>query len=358
MDSETIIEDQTQKTKIFGNKNVGRLKVIGVILTILGIALFSYFIYTVGFEVILAGIGNIGFGGFALILFLYLLKLSVRAAAWQLSVHEPHKLKFTDTLPAIIMGEALSSIIPMGILVSGTAKAVAVRRRVPLVVGFSSIATENLFYSLVTALFICFGSIAFLRQFDLDPTFIYLIDFVIGFIIFAVTIGVLIVVLQWHWASNLCNWFYNRHFFRGILEEGRGQVLEFENLIYGFYRKYPQRFFPLCLLQVLFHSLGIIEVWFILSRISGTFPAISTAFFLETMSRLVTIVFKLIPFLVGVDEAGAEFVIKTLSLGVGIGVTLAIIRKGRTIFWAGIGLILIIKRELSFNEIKEIGEIE
>ena len=31
--------------------------------------------------------------------------------------------------------------------ISGTAKAVAVRKRVPLVVGLSSVATENLFYS-------------------------------------------------------------------------------------------------------------------------------------------------------------------------------------------------------------------
>jgi hypothetical protein len=106
----------------------------------------------------------------------------------------------------------------------------------------------------------------------------------------------------------------------------------------------------------LFHSLGIFEVWFIISRISEAIPAFSTAFFLESMSRLVTIVFKLIPFLVGVDEAGAEFIVETLAVGTGIGVTMAIVRKGRTIFYAGIGLILIIQRGLSFKEIRQIGE--
>ena len=117
-------------------------------------------------------------------------------------------------------------------------------------------------------------------------------------------------------------------------------------------------FFPLCGLQVLFHSLGIFEVWFILTRIGEAFPAISTAFFLESMSRLITIVFKLIPFVVGVDEAGAEFIIETLAAGVGIGVMLAIIRKGRTIFWAGIGMALIVKRGLSIREIKEASNIK
>ncbi|MGI8669870.1 MAG: lysylphosphatidylglycerol synthase transmembrane domain-containing protein [Aridibacter sp.] len=358
MNSEITIAEQKSKPQISNKKNVKRLKILGVIFTIFGVALFSHFIYSVGFNEILSGITKIGFGGFAFILLLYFLKLVVRAIAWRLSVYEPYKLNFKDTLPAVIIGEALSSIIPLGILISGTAKAVAVRRRVPLVVGLASIATENLFYSLVTGLFICFGAFAFLRQFPLEPTFIYLIDLVIGSIIISIIVGTLMVVRQWHWASDLCNWFYDRGILRSILEKGRGQIRQFEDLIYGFYHKYPKRFFPIFLLQILFHSLGIFEVWFILTRISDLFPQFSTAFFLESMSRLITIVFKLIPFLVGVDEAGAEFIVETLAVGTGIGVTLAIIRKGRTIFWAAIGLLLIIKRGFSFKEIQEIGNGE
>lgn len=357
MDSELITE-QTPTSPISNKKNIKRLKILGVIFTIFGVGLFAYFIYSVGFYEILAGIGKIGFGGFAVILVIYFLRLSVRAYAWKISVYEPYKLDFSDTITAVIIGEALSSIIPLGILVSGTAKAVAVRRKVPLVVGLSSVATENLFYSLVTGTFICFGAFAFLRQFQLEPSFVYLIDFIIIFIIFCISLGILIVVRQWHWASSICEWLYNRGILKSILKSGRLQVRLFENLIYGFYRKYPKRFFPLCILQIVFHLLGIFEVWYILSRISEIFPTFSTAFFLESMSRLITIVFKLIPFLVGVDEAGAEFIVETLAVGTGIGVTMAIIRKGRTIVWAGIGLIFIVKRGLSFKEIKELGETE
>jgi hypothetical protein len=314
-----------------------------------------YFIYTVGLYEILEGIAKIGFDGFVIISFVYLFKLLVRAVAWKLTVYEPYDLSIRDTLSAVVIGEALSSIIPLGILISGTAKAVAVRRRVPLVVGLSSVATENLFYTLVTGLFICFGAFAFLRRFELDPTLVILIDLMIGFIILSLVIGALMIIRQWHWASDACEWLYKKGILRKVLDGGRLQVRLFENLIYGFYRKYPKRFFPLCLLQIAFHSLGILEVWFILYRINDAFPQFSTAFFLESISRLITIVFKLIPFLVGVDEAGAEFIVETLAIGTGIGVTMAIIRKGRTIIWAGIGMILIIKRGLSFKEIKEIG---
>ena len=140
-----------------------------------------------------------------------------------------------------------------------------------------------------------------------------------------------------------------------FLENGRMQVRLFENLIYGFYRRYPKRFLPIFLLQIAFHSLGIIEVWFILSRISEKLIPFYTAFLLESVSRVILTLFKLIPFLVGVDEAGAQFVTETLALGAGVGVTLAIIRKGRVLFWAMIGLTLIVKRGLSLREIRNIS---
>jgi hypothetical protein len=105
------------------------------------------------------------------------------------------------------------------------------------------------------------------------------------------------------------------------------------------------------LLEASYHLLGILEVWFILSRISETGAFVLNAFLLESISRLITIVFKLIPFVIGVDEAGAEFVAETVAIGAGIGVTLAIIRKGRIVFWAAVGVVLIIKRGLSWRRL-------
>lgn len=354
VESETNIQKSAVRKS--SKSNLNRLKILGAALSVGGVILFSYLVYSVGPSEIYAGIAKVGIGGFLVILLLYTIKISIRATAWRLSVYSPYKLDFKDTLPAVIIGEALSSMIPLGILISGTAKAVAVRRRVPLVVGLSSVATENLFYSLVTGLFISFGAFAFLRRFPLDPSLVYLIDFIIGFILLCIIIGFVIVIRQWHWASGICEILYKKGILTGLLESGRLQVRLFENLIYSFYRKYPRRFFPILLCQVGFHTMGVLEVWFILTRIGDAIPQLSTAFFLETVSRLITIVFKLIPFLVGVDEAGAEFVAETLAIGAGIGITLAIVRKGRIIFWAAVGLILMIRRGLTFKEIKRISQ--
>jgi hypothetical protein len=348
---ETKVQPSKPTPQKLNPKNITRLKILGVVLTLLGVALFAYFIASVGVEEILAGIGKIGFGGFAVIIVIYFARILMRAWAWKLSVYAPYQLDLRDTLPAVIIGEALSSMIPLGILVSGTSKAVSVRNRVPLVVGLSSIATENLFYSLVTTLFIIFGAFSFLRTFELEQGWVITIDVLIGVSTLLIFLGCLMILRQWHFASSICDRIYEKGYLRNILEDGRLHVRLFENFIYGFYRQYPRRFLPIIAFQVFYHLLGIFEAWFILSRLSEQIPTIFSAFLLESVSRLITIVFKLVPFVIGVDEFGSQFVTETLAIGAGIGVTLAIIRKGRILFWTAIGLLFIIKRGLSFKEI-------
>lgn len=337
------------------SKHITRLKIAGVILTLCGISLFAYFVYSVGVEEILTGIGNIGFLGFGIILLIHFLRICMRASAWRLCVYEPYSLRFRDTLAAVIIGEATSSMIPLGILVSGTTKAVAVRKRVLLVVGLSSVATENLFYSIVTSIFLLIGAFAFLRTFDLEYTWRITVDVIIAGIALLVVFIVVMVLRQWHFLSETLEWLYAKGFARTWLENGRLDARLFENLIYGYYRRYPKRFLPVCFFEVIFHLLGVVEGWYILGKLSEAVPSLMTSFLLESVSRLITIVFKLVPFVIGVDEAGAQYITETLAIGAGVGVTLAIIRKGRILFWTAIGILLIVKRGLSFSEITRIG---
>ena len=338
------------------SKYINRIKIAGIILTIGGVCLFAYFIYSIGVSELIDDIVRFGVVGFAVILLLYFLRIFVRAAAWSLSVYDPYYLKLRDTLPAVIIGEATSSIIPLGILISGTTKAVAVRHRVPMVVGLSSVATENLFYSLATCIFLIIGAFTFLRNSALGEGWVWTIDALIGLIVLVLIFGFLMVVRQWHTASELCESLYKRGFAKGILENGRMDVRLFENLIYGFYRRHPKRFLPILTLETAYHLIGIVEVYYVLSRLSDAVPSLMTSFLLESVSRMVAILFKLIPLTIGVDEAGAKFVGDTVALAAGVGVTLAIIRKGRVLFWTAIGVLLIIKRGLSLRDLSKIGK--
>ena len=210
------IDDRMQEQR--SSKHINRLKIAGTLLTLGGIALFAYFVYAVGVGELIDGIARFGIVGFAVILMIFAVRIIVRAAAWSLSVYEPYKLSLRDTIPAVVIGEAASSVIPLGILISGTAKAVAVRHRVPLVVGLSSVATENLFYSLTTSLFLIAGAITFLRNSALEENWILTIDLLIVGIILLLIFLFLLVVRRWHIFSEVCESLYRRGYFVKLLE--------------------------------------------------------------------------------------------------------------------------------------------
>jgi hypothetical protein len=333
-----------------------RLHIAGLFLTVFGVGLFSYFVYSVGIHDVVARVERFGMVGFAFILGLYSLRVLARSLTWTLSVHHPYELKLRDAFPAVMVGEAMSSTIPLGILVSGTAKAVAVRKRLPLVAGLSSVATENLFYSFTTGLFLITGALLLLVNYATDESLIVTLYALMGVLSFLILLGVLMVIRQWHFASAIVNWLYKKGFLKKWLEHIRFEVRRFEDLIYGFYRHYPGRFLPICGIQLIYHLLGVAEVWIILKRLMGGYPSFLNAFLLESVSRLVAVIFKLVPMMIGVDEAGAQFVGQALSLAAGIGITLAIIRKGRILFWTLLGILVIVKRGLSLSEITGHGE--
>jgi len=323
---------------------------LGFVMTAFGALLFSILVYSVGFDELAAHIVDFGVVGFALLLAIYGVRLMVRAAAWHFSVSDPNVLRIRDTFPGVIIGEAVSSMIPLGIAISGTAKAVAVHKRASLVVGFSSVATENIFYSVITSIFLISGAATFALVFPLDEAWVWTLGVLIGITSGVLLFLVLMVIRQWHFASAISEWVYARGIAHHLLENGRHKVRLFEELVYGFYREHKERFLPICLLETAFHALGVFEVWFILSRITDS-ASLLNSFLLESVSRTITIVFKFVPFMVGVDEAGAHFVAEQLGVGAAIGVTIAIIRKGRILFWALIGLILIAKRGLSLSQL-------
>jgi hypothetical protein len=81
-----------------------------------------------------------------------------------------------------------------------------------------------------------------------------------------------------------------------------------------------------------------------------------TAFVLESVNRVINVVFKFVPMRVGVDEAGTGMLTKILRLGTASGVTLAIVRKARVIVWTALGIAFLVRRGLSLRAVAENAE--
>jgi hypothetical protein len=318
-----------------------RFAPLGVVFGLLGLLLFAYFVSRAGVGEIVANIQRVG-AGFLLILAVSSVRYIVRALAWTRCIERPYRLRFRDAFAARLMGDALGNIVPfLSAALSEPSKAVFVKDRVPLMVGLSALAIENIFYALSVALFIFTGTATLLLTFSLPKGLRYASIAALVVTILIIPLIYLIVRRQSKFLSGIVGYLGDRGVARNFMGRLKPRAQSLEERIYGFYSNTQQSFILIFALQLCFHLAGVIEVFITLMFISPVTPTLTQAFILESVNRIINITFKFIPLRAGVDEGGTGQVSKVLGFARGIGVTLAIVRKGRDIFWSAIGVLLI-----------------
>jgi hypothetical protein len=321
-----------------------RFAPLGLIFGLLGLLLFVYFVNRAGVGEILSNIQRLG-AGFVLILAVSSTRYIVRALAWTRCVEPPYRLPFRDAFAARLMGDALGNIIPfVSAAVSEPSKAVFVKDRVPLIVGLSALAVENIFYALSVALFIFSGTATLLLTFSLPKALRYASLSALVTTLVIIPLIYLFIRRQVRFLSGALAFLENRRVMPKLIGKLRPRAQSLEDRVYGFYATSKQSFLSIFLLDMCFHVAGVVEVYLTLLFISPVAPTLVQAFILESVNRIINVAFKFIPLRAGVDEGGTGQVSKVLGFARGIGVTLAIVRKGRDIFWSAIGLLLIWKK--------------
>ena len=330
-----------------------RFAPLGIIFGVLGLLLFAYFVRRAGIGEIFSGIQRLG-AGFLLILAISSTRYIVRALAWTRCVERPHRLPFRDALQARLMGDALGNIIPFAsVAVSEPSKAVFVKDRVPLLVGLSALAIENIFYALSVALFICAGTATLLLSFTLPKALRYASIGALVTTLIIIPAGYFLLRSQKKFLSGTLAFFGRLGVAPKLVAKILPRAQTLEERVYGFYDRNRGSFLSIFALDMCFHIAGVAEIYTTLWFISPVAPTLRQAFILESVNRIINVAFKFIPLRAGVDEGGTGQVSKVLGFARGIGETLAIIRKGRDIFWSAIGLLLIWKKGFSLTGLAE-----
>src|SRR5918998_243933 len=177
-----------------------RLKPIGIIFALLGLALFAYFVWKAGAGEIAAGIKKLG-AGFLLVLLVSSVRYIVRTLGWTLCFTGEHKLRFRDAFRAYVVGDAMGNLTPLGLVASEPTKAALVRDRVPLIVAISALAVQNLFYSLSVALFILSGIVILLLVFPLTDGLRLMSLISLGVVSAIIVTGFVIYHMRWKFIS-------------------------------------------------------------------------------------------------------------------------------------------------------------
>jgi hypothetical protein len=321
-----------------------RFSVTGVLTALAGLALLVWVVWFVGPAEIAGDVRQVGWG-VAVVIALGGLRFLLRALAWRLCLDDPGSLSVGAVFSAVICGDAIGNLTPLGPLVGEPAKAALVRGRVAIGPAVAALAVENVFYTLSAAAMIAAGMIALLLAFELPPDANGAVMRTVGELAIAGTIALFGVALWMLWRQPAI---VSRALgFAPGLRAHVDRIRALEIDVYSFASRHPAKLLPLALAEIGFHALGVAEVYVTLWLLTGTSPSLSTSFLFETANRLLQVVFRFVPLRLGVDEAGTAGFATIIGVAAKTGLSLAIVRKVRVIFWAATGGVLLVRRGIS-----------
>ena len=321
------------------------LSVPGLIAAAAGVALFVYFVRRTGVADIAAGAGRLGWA-FPAVAALGGLRLAARALAWRSCLDRPHRLTRRHAFRAMVAGDTLGNLTPLGPLVGEPAKTLFARDREPATRTLPALAVENLFFTLSAALVVAGGAVALAFRLGPAESWWAAGAALVGALVLLTGAVHAVIWRRLHPAGALLDAVARRAPAAGRLAGWADGVRRAEDRVHDLYPRAPWRLAAVAGWELGFHALAVLEIHVVLAFVSDVPPTLLDAFVLESANRLLAAAFKVVPLRIGVDEAGTAAVAGLLGFGGATGVTLAIVRKARMLVWMTAGLLLLVRRGL------------
>ena len=331
-----------------GGRPAQRVSPGGIAATVLGAALFVYFVQRVGVGEIAVGIARLGWL-FLVVVALGGLRFAVRGMAWRGCLDGPHRLTPGRAFQAVVAGDTLGNLTLLSLFISEPAKALFVRDSEPVSRTLAALAVENLFYMLSAALVIAGGALALVLRLGTATDTWWLAT--VGLAAALIVLISLVHALIWRQvrvASGLVELAGRRRLTSPRLSARWGtRVRRVEDRVYALYPREPGRLVGLACWELSFHALAVLEIYLVLSLVNDIAPTLLDAFVFESTNRFIVTLFKVVPMQIGVDEVGTATLAELLGFGTTAGVTLAIVRKARRLVWMTAGVGFLVRRGLS-----------
>ena len=141
----------------------------------------------------------------------------------------------------------------------------------------------------------------------------------------------------------------------GKFGQGSWPIASFQNWVSGkqslidsaesnlltFCHEAPSAFTASLTLNLLWHALAVLEVYLLLRFMGARIPVIG-AFVVEGLTKVINLVGAFNPGNLGTYEGGNMLIAKMFGVTGTAGLTLALCRRVRAVFWAGVGAICMI----------------
>jgi hypothetical protein len=308
---------------------------------LLGFSLLGYLVFRSGPGAVWKQLQAVGWG-FALVILLGGLSQLAKTCAWrQAFTCDISGLSWFRSFVAQLISDGIGQFGIAGKVVGEGTRISLLRRAVPLSNALSAGVIDGVLHTFTAVLITVSGLSATLLFAPLSGTWRLYAVLLVVVLVSTVVLAVVSVRNRWQLVGRatraigrlprLHTWISGK---QPIIDSAEDNLLTFRD-------KAPAAFWATLIFNLLWHMLAILEVYIIL-RFMGAKVAMSGAFIVEALTKVINLVGALNPGNVGTYEGGNMLIAKIFGVTGSAGLTLALCRRVRTVFWAGIGAICVI----------------
>jgi hypothetical protein len=308
---------------------------------LLGLGLLGYLVFRSGPGAVWKQLQAVGWG-FALVILLGGLSQLAKTCAWrQAFTCDISGLSWSRSFVAQLIADGIGQFGVAGKVVGEGTRISLLGRAVPVSSALSAGAIDGGLHMFTAVLVTVSGITATLLLAPLSGTWRVYAVLLVAVLISAVILAAVSVRNRWQLVAHatraigrlprLHTWVSGK---QPIIDSAEDNLLSFRD-------EAPAAFWATLIFNLLWHMLAVLEVYIIL-RFMGARVAVGGAFIVEALTKVINLVGAFNPGNFGTYEGGNMLIAKIFGVTGTAGLTLALCRRARTVFWAALGAMCMI----------------
>jgi hypothetical protein len=303
---------------------------------LLGVSLLGYMVFRTGPGAVWKQVQAVGWG-LALIIILGGLSQLIKTCAWrQTFACDISALSWSRSLGAQLASDAVGQLGFAGKLLGEGLRVSMLGSAVPLAHGISSSAIDGGLHAFTAVVVTVLGITATLLLAPLDGRWQVYALLLVAVLIAVVLVSAVAVARGWQLMGNAARMIGRLPRLHKLVSGKLSVIDSAEHNLLTFYRDEPVAFWASLMLNLLWHAMAVLEVYLIL-RFMGADVGVVGAFAMEGLTKVINLVGALSPGNLGTYEGGNMLIANLFGVTGTAGLTLALCRRARSIFWAAVG---------------------
>jgi uncharacterized membrane protein YuzA (DUF378 family) len=308
---------------------------------LLGLGLLSFLVFRSGPGAVWKQVQAVGWG-FALVIFLGGLSQLAKTCAWrQAFTCDISGLSWSRSFIAQLISDGIGQFGLAGKVVGEGARISVLNRVVPLSNTLSAGAIDGALHAFSAVVVTVVGISAILMIGPVSIRWRVYAALLIVVLLSSVILAAVSVRNRWQLVGHatraigrlprLHTWVSDK---QPIIDSAEDNLLSFRD-------EAPGAFWATLIFNLLWHMLAVLEVYIIL-RFMGAGFTVGGAFIVEGLTKVINLVGALNPGNFGTYEGGSMLIAKMFGVTSTTGLTLALCRRARTVFWTVVGAICVV----------------